>query len=101
MKLQDLGEAPLGRGVGAIKKSRKRLVAHDKLKPEARCDASAQPYDAAQHDGLAFRRPRFDGRGRALCARRRDRGPDDVPGHGLVFKIEDAEPMKVFKRAMR
>ena len=43
MKLQDLGEAPLGRGVGAIKKSRKRLVAHDKLKPEARCDASAQP----------------------------------------------------------
>ena len=35
VKLQDIGEAPLGRGVGAIKKSLERLVARDKLKPEA------------------------------------------------------------------
>ncbi|MBV8105706.1 MAG: 3-hydroxybutyryl-CoA dehydrogenase [Hyphomicrobiales bacterium] len=34
--LQDIGEAPLGRGMGAIKKGLERLVARDKLKPEAR-----------------------------------------------------------------
>jgi 3-hydroxybutyryl-CoA dehydrogenase len=36
VKLQDIGEAPLSRGMGAIKKSFERLVARDKLKPEAR-----------------------------------------------------------------
>ena len=36
VKLQDIGEAPLSRGMGATKKSLERLVAHDKLKPEAR-----------------------------------------------------------------
>ena len=41
VKLQDIDEAPLGRGVGAIKKSLERLVARDKLKPEVR-DATLQ-----------------------------------------------------------
>ena len=41
VKLQDIGEAPLSRGMGAIKKSLERLVARDKLKPEAR-DATLQ-----------------------------------------------------------
>ncbi len=41
VELQDIGEAPLGRGVGAIKRSLERLVARDKLKPEAR-DATLQ-----------------------------------------------------------
>jgi 3-hydroxybutyryl-CoA dehydrogenase len=36
VKLQDIGEARLSRGMGAIKKSFERLVARDKLKPEAR-----------------------------------------------------------------
>jgi hypothetical protein len=36
VKLQDIGDAPLSRGMGAIKKSLERLVARDKLKPEAR-----------------------------------------------------------------
>ena len=39
VKLQDIGEAPLSRGMGAIKKSFERLVARDKLKPEARDEA--------------------------------------------------------------
>ena len=41
VKLHDIGEAPLSRGMGAIKKSFERLVARDKLKPEAR-DATLQ-----------------------------------------------------------
>ncbi len=36
VKLQDIGDAPLSRGMGAIKESLERLVARDKLKPEAR-----------------------------------------------------------------
>ena len=36
VRLQDIAEAPLSRGMGAIKKSFERLVARDKLKPEAR-----------------------------------------------------------------
>ena len=36
VKLQDIGDAPLSRGMGAIRKSLERLVARDKLKPEAR-----------------------------------------------------------------
>jgi 3-hydroxybutyryl-CoA dehydrogenase len=36
VRLQDVGEAPLSRGMGAIKKSLERLVARDKLEPEAR-----------------------------------------------------------------
>ena len=36
VRLQDIGEAPLEPGMGAIKKSFERLVARDKLKPEAR-----------------------------------------------------------------
>src|SRR5580704_16081648 len=36
VKLQDIGEARLSHGMGAIKKSFERLVARDKLKPEAR-----------------------------------------------------------------
>jgi 3-hydroxybutyryl-CoA dehydrogenase len=41
VRLQDIAEAPLNRGMGAIKKSLERLVAHDKLKPEGR-DATLQ-----------------------------------------------------------
>ncbi len=36
VKLHDIGEAPLSRGMGAIKKSFERLVARDSLKPEVR-----------------------------------------------------------------
>src|SRR5271166_3312826 len=36
VRLQDIGEAPLSRGMGGIKKSLERLVARDKLKPEQR-----------------------------------------------------------------
>jgi 3-hydroxybutyryl-CoA dehydrogenase len=41
VRLQDIAEAPLSRGMGAIKKSLERFVARDKLKPEAR-DATLQ-----------------------------------------------------------
>jgi 3-hydroxybutyryl-CoA dehydrogenase len=41
VKLQDIAEAALDRGKGAIKKSLERLVARDKLKPEGR-DAALQ-----------------------------------------------------------
>ena len=41
VRLQDIAEAPLTRGMGAIKKSLERLVARGKLKPEAR-DAALQ-----------------------------------------------------------
>ena len=36
MRLQDLAEAPLNRGMGAIKKSLERVVARGKLEPDAR-----------------------------------------------------------------
>jgi 3-hydroxybutyryl-CoA dehydrogenase len=36
VRLQDIAEAPLNRGMGAIKKSLERLVARGKLEPEAR-----------------------------------------------------------------
>ena len=36
VRLRDIGEAPLTRGMGAIKKSLERLVARGKLKPEDR-----------------------------------------------------------------
>ena len=41
VRLQDIAEVPLSRGMGAIKKSLERFVARDKLKPEAR-DAALQ-----------------------------------------------------------
>ena len=41
VRLRDIGEAPLTRGLSAIKKSLERLVPRDKLKPEAR-DATLQ-----------------------------------------------------------
>jgi 3-hydroxybutyryl-CoA dehydrogenase len=41
VRMQDIGEAPLSRGMGAIKKSLERLVARDKFTPEAR-DAALQ-----------------------------------------------------------
>ena len=41
VRLQDIAEAPLRRGMGAIKKSLERLVARGKLNPEA-CEATLQ-----------------------------------------------------------
>ena len=36
VRLRDIGDAPLGRGMGAIKKSLERLVARGKLTAEGR-----------------------------------------------------------------
>ena len=53
VRLQDIAEAPLNRGMGAIKKSLERLVARDKLKPEGRDAALKRIAATTKIDDLA------------------------------------------------
>ncbi len=53
VRLQDIGEAPLGRGMGAIKKSLERLVARGKLAPADKDAALRRVAPTLKIDDLA------------------------------------------------